>query len=208
MWASAPDRGTVFSCGEYQGLRGDPQCFGRGSPGCTSKTTDECDSGCNLSCHFFKKEEMTTASTRPPLEIRRTLLSKLMSPHNHRTDRPRYKDAPSSGRAVIPTVENQGLSVLQLNAIRVVVGALAIRVVVGSLAIRVVVGSLAIRVVVCALAIRVDVGALAIRVVVCSLSIRVVVCSLSIRVVVCSLNFTFHQGRRGCTRHQGRRVFT
>ena len=22
--------------------------------GCTSKTTDECDSGCNLSCHFFK----------------------------------------------------------------------------------------------------------------------------------------------------------
>ena len=62
------------------------------------------------------QEEMTTASTRPPLEIRRTLLSKLMSPHNHRTDRPRYKDAPSSGRAVIPTVENQGLSVLQLNA--------------------------------------------------------------------------------------------
>ena len=61
-------------------------------------------------------EEMTTASTRPPLEIRRTQLSKLMSPHNHRTDRPRYKDAPSSGRAVIPTVENQGLSVLQLNA--------------------------------------------------------------------------------------------
>ena len=59
---------------------------------------------------------MTTASTRPPLEIRRTLLSKLMSPHNHRTDRPRYKDAPSSGRADIPTVENQGLSVLQLNA--------------------------------------------------------------------------------------------
>ena len=54
VWASAPDRGTVFSCGEYQGLRGDPQCFGRGSPGCTSKTTDECDSGCNLSCHFFK----------------------------------------------------------------------------------------------------------------------------------------------------------
>ena len=37
-----------------------------------------------------------------------------MSPHNHRTDRPRYKD--SSGLAVIPTVENQGLSVLQLNA--------------------------------------------------------------------------------------------
>ena len=35
---------------------------------------------------------------------------------NHRTGRPRYKDAPSSGRAVIPTVENQGLSVLQLNA--------------------------------------------------------------------------------------------
>ena len=59
---------------------------------------------------------MTTASTRPPLEIRRTLLSKLMAPHNHRTDRPRYKDAPCSGRAVIPTVENQGLSVLQLNA--------------------------------------------------------------------------------------------
>ena len=57
-----------------------------------------------------------TASTRPPLEIRRTLLSNLMSPHNHRTDRPRYKDAPSSGRAVVPTVENQGLSVLQLNA--------------------------------------------------------------------------------------------
>ena len=39
-----------------------------------------------------------------------------MSPHTHRTDRSRYKDAPSSGRAVIPTVENQGLSVLQLNA--------------------------------------------------------------------------------------------
>ena len=57
-----------------------------------------------------------TASARPPLEIRRTQLSKLMSPHNHRTDRPRYKDASSSGRAVIPTVENQGLSVLQLNA--------------------------------------------------------------------------------------------
>ena len=57
-----------------------------------------------------------TASTRPPLEIRRTQLSKLMSPHNHRTDRPRYKDASSSGRAVIPTVESQGLSVLQLNA--------------------------------------------------------------------------------------------
>ena len=36
---------------------------------------------------------MTTASTRPPLEIRRTQLSKLMSPHNHRTDRPTYKDA-------------------------------------------------------------------------------------------------------------------
>ena len=54
VWVSAPDRGTVFSCREYQGLRGDPQCFGRGSPGCTSKTTDECDSGCNLSCHFFK----------------------------------------------------------------------------------------------------------------------------------------------------------
>ena len=61
-------------------------------------------------------EEMTTASSRPPLEIRRTQLSKLMSPHNHRTGRPRYKDASSSGRAVIPTVENQGLSVLQLNA--------------------------------------------------------------------------------------------
>ena len=27
VWASAPDRGTVFSCGEYQGLRGDPQCY-------------------------------------------------------------------------------------------------------------------------------------------------------------------------------------
>ena len=65
---------------------------------------------------MHKEEEMTTVSTRPPLEIRRTLLSKLMSPHNHRTDRPRYKDAPSSGRAVIPTVENQGMPVLQLNA--------------------------------------------------------------------------------------------
>ena len=53
MWASAPDRGTLFSCREYQGLRGDPQCFGRGSPGCIIKTTDECDSGCNFSCHFF-----------------------------------------------------------------------------------------------------------------------------------------------------------
>ena len=53
VWASAPDRGTVISCREYQGLCGDPQCFGRGSPGCTSKTTDECDSGCNSSCHFF-----------------------------------------------------------------------------------------------------------------------------------------------------------
>ena len=42
--------------------------------------------------------------------------SKQMSPHNHRTDRPRYKYASSSGRAVIPTVENQGMSVLQLNA--------------------------------------------------------------------------------------------
>ena len=61
--------------------------------------------------------EMTTASTRPPLEIRRTLLSKLMSPHNHRTDRPRY--TPSSGRAVISTVENQGLSVLQNSMPRV-----------------------------------------------------------------------------------------
>ena len=63
---------------------------------------------------------MTTASTRPPLEIRRTLLSKLMSPHNHRTDRPRYTgtkvQGTSSRRAVIPTVENQGLSVVQLNA--------------------------------------------------------------------------------------------
>ena len=59
---------------------------------------------------------MKTASTRPPLEIRRTQLSNLMSPHNHRTDRPRYKDAPYSGRTVIPTVENQGMSVLQLNA--------------------------------------------------------------------------------------------
>ena len=60
---------------------------------------------------------MATASTRPPLEIRRTQLSKLMSPHNHRTDRPTYKDASSSGRGhVIPSVENQGLSVLQLNA--------------------------------------------------------------------------------------------
>ena len=48
------DRGTVFSCREYQDLRGDPLCFGRGYPGCTTKTTDECDSGCNLSCHFFK----------------------------------------------------------------------------------------------------------------------------------------------------------
>ena len=28
--------------------------FCRGSPGCTSKTTDECDSGCNFSCHFVK----------------------------------------------------------------------------------------------------------------------------------------------------------
>ena len=54
VWASAPDRGTVFSCREYQGLCGDPQCFGRGSPGCTSKTTDEWDSRCNLSCYFFK----------------------------------------------------------------------------------------------------------------------------------------------------------
>ena len=27
---------------------------GRGSPVCTSKTTDECDSRCNISCHFFK----------------------------------------------------------------------------------------------------------------------------------------------------------
>ena len=63
----------------------------------------------------YISEEMTIASTRPPLEIRRTLLSKLMSPHNHRTDRPRYIDAPSSGRAVIPTVENQGLSVLPVN---------------------------------------------------------------------------------------------
>ena len=34
----------------------------------------------------------------------------------HARYRPRYKDEPSSGRAVIPTVENQGLSVLQLNA--------------------------------------------------------------------------------------------
>ena len=33
-----------------------------------------------------------------------------------RTDRPNYKDAFSSGRAVIPTVENQCLPVLQLNA--------------------------------------------------------------------------------------------
>ena len=62
------------------------------------------------------KAQVTTASTRPPLEILITLLSKLMSPHNHPTDRPRYNDAPSSGWAVIPTVETQGLSVLQLNA--------------------------------------------------------------------------------------------
>ena len=47
--------GAQYSAaGEYQGLRGDPYCFGRGSPGCTSKTTDECDSGCNFSSHFFK----------------------------------------------------------------------------------------------------------------------------------------------------------
>ena len=54
MWASAPDRDKVFSCREYQGLCGDPQCFGKGSPGCTSKTSDECDSRCNLSRYFFK----------------------------------------------------------------------------------------------------------------------------------------------------------
>ena len=41
VWASAPDRGTVFSCREYQDLCGDPQCFSGGSPGYTSKTTDE-----------------------------------------------------------------------------------------------------------------------------------------------------------------------
>ena len=43
LWASVPDGGTVglFSCWEYQGLRGDPYCFGRGCAGCTSKTTDE-----------------------------------------------------------------------------------------------------------------------------------------------------------------------
>ena len=56
---------TFFTCGlllqtgaQYSAagnsLCGDPQCFGRGSPGFTSKTTDECDSGCNFSCHFFK----------------------------------------------------------------------------------------------------------------------------------------------------------
>ena len=42
---------------QLQGIPGlvwNPQCFGIGSPGCTSKTTDECDSGCNFSCHFFK----------------------------------------------------------------------------------------------------------------------------------------------------------
>ena len=68
--------------------------------------------------HDAPREEMTTAFSRPPLEIRRTQLSKLMTPHNHRTDRgrPRYKVASSSGRTVIPTVENQGLSVHQLNA--------------------------------------------------------------------------------------------
>ena len=54
VWASAPDSGTVSSCRESQGLCGDPQCFGRGSPDCTSKTTDACASRCNLSCHFFK----------------------------------------------------------------------------------------------------------------------------------------------------------
>ena len=27
VWASSPDRGTVFSCREYHGLRGDPQCL-------------------------------------------------------------------------------------------------------------------------------------------------------------------------------------
>ena len=27
VWASAPDRGTVFSCRKYQGLCGDPQCL-------------------------------------------------------------------------------------------------------------------------------------------------------------------------------------
>ena len=44
--------GAQYSAGgEYQGLRGDPHCFGRGSPGCTSKTTDECDSGCNPFYH-------------------------------------------------------------------------------------------------------------------------------------------------------------
>ena len=48
VWASAPDRGTVFSCREYKGLRGDPQCFGRGSPGYTSKTTDDWESRCNF----------------------------------------------------------------------------------------------------------------------------------------------------------------
>ena len=67
-------------------------------------------------CLSYPRRIWTTASMRPPLDIRRMQLSKIMSPHNHRTDKPRYKDAFSSGRAVIPTIENQGLSVLQLNA--------------------------------------------------------------------------------------------
>ena len=47
--------------------------------------------------------------SRPHLYIRRSQFSNLISPHHHRTDRQRYTDVPFSGRAVIPTVENQCL---------------------------------------------------------------------------------------------------
>ena len=47
--------------------------------------------------------EMTTASMRPPLEIRRTQLSKLMSPHNHRTGQDTKTRPLQGGRSSTPS---------------------------------------------------------------------------------------------------------
>ena len=59
---------TFFTCGlllqtwQIIQLRGIPGIAWRSvlfrhrlpTPGCTSKMTDKCDTGCNFSCHFFK----------------------------------------------------------------------------------------------------------------------------------------------------------
>ena len=59
-------------------------------------------------CSISHRRRWTTASTRPPLKIRRTQLSKLMSPHNHQ--------GPFQGGQSSRPSKTKVCAVLQLNA--------------------------------------------------------------------------------------------